>query len=96
MKLNSILGWGVGVLVASGFAQASLVDQAPVTQPSVNRTLVICDHWQWIGNGAVTWGCVSQPRRAGIAGGQVTDEVVLSLQNQINALRAEVEALKRP
>ncbi len=81
-----------------GSAQASfqaLGDTPPVIQPSVNRTLVICDQWQWIGNGAITWGCLSTPRRAGVAGGQATDEVVLSLQNQINALRAELEALKR-
>lgn len=98
MALKLVVGCALGLLVSLGSAQASpqaLGDTPPVVQPSVIRTLVICDQWQWIGNGAITWGCLVTPRRAGVAGGQTTDEVVLSLQSQINALRAELETLKR-
>lgn len=83
-------------MFASTVAWAGVPSQeaSPVTQPSVGRTLLICDQWQWIGNGATTWGCLSTPRRVTVAGGQVTDEVVTSLQNQINELKTQIEALK--
>lgn len=63
-------------------------------QPSVARRVLICDQWQWIGNGATTWGCLTVPRQGFVAGGQITDEVVKSLQDQINKLKAELRQLK--
>jgi hypothetical protein len=76
------------------WAQAQSQEPGPITQPSVGRSVLICDQWQWIGNGAVTWGCLTLPRRVTVAGGVATDEVVTSLQNQINELKSQLEALK--
>ena len=80
----------VGILI--GFAVAGA--QAHAQDPTVGRRVIICDQWQWIGNGATTWGCLMQPRAVSLAGGQITDQVVASLQSQIEALKAEIEALK--
>ena len=80
--------------LASSQDAAPLQESSPIVQPSVGRTVIICDQWQWIGNGAITWGCLSTPRRATVASGQVTDEVVASLQKQIDELKAQVQALK--
>ncbi len=86
----------VGILIgfAVAGAQAHAQDPTPIVQPTVGRRVIICDQWQWIGNGATTWGCVMQPRAVALAGGQITDQVVASLQSQIEALKAEIEALK--
>ena len=83
-------------MLASTSSWAGIPDAEadPVIQPSVGRTLLICDQWQWIGNGATTWGCLSMPRRVTVAGGQVTDDVVTSLQTQINELKDQIDALK--
>jgi hypothetical protein len=66
-----------------------------VGQPSVSRRVLICDTWQWIGGGAVTWGCLTTPRAIFLSDGKTTDEIVVSLQNQINQLKAQVESLRQ-
>jgi len=66
------------------------------TQPTVARQVLICDMWQWIGGSATTWGCLRTPRQVELAGGQVTDQVILSLQDQINKLEDRIEKLEHP
>jgi hypothetical protein len=75
---------------------SQVLADATIVQPSVSRRVIICDQWQWIGGSAITWGCLSTPRAAEIAGGQITDQVVASLQEQINQLNAKVKKLEIP
>lgn len=60
----------------------------------VSRRLLTCDQWQWIGNGAVTWGCLRTPREAIVAGGAATDEAIAHLLQRIEALEAKVRQLE--
>jgi hypothetical protein len=69
---------------------------AETAQPSVSARVLICDQWQWIGNNATTWGCLTVPRAALVAQGQKTDQVIASLQEQINKLEARIKKLEGP
>lgn len=73
------------------FTLVTAISVYAVEPPSVARRILVCDQWQWIGGGAITWGCLSQPREALVAGGQITDEVIASLQDQINALKTQLQ-----
>ena len=75
------------------FSAFPVMAEDAVTQPSVSRRVLICDKWQWIGESATTWGCLSTPRQVELAGGQITDQVILSLQDQISKLEAKLEKL---
>ena len=66
-----------------------------IVQPSVARKIVVCDSWQWIGGDATTWGCLYTPRAAEVAAGQAADQVIASLQAQINALEARLKKLEQ-
>lgn len=65
-----------------------------VGQPSVARRTIVCDGWQWIGNGATTWGCLFTPHEAFVAGGKATDDVVADLQRQIDALTERLNKIE--
>ncbi|MCB0351644.1 MAG: hypothetical protein KDD38_10705 [Bdellovibrionales bacterium] len=80
----------IPALFAFSTARAELSPE----QPSVVRSTIVCDRWQWIGNGATTWGCLYTPREAFVAGGQATDEVVADLQKQINDLNERLKKLE--
>lgn len=76
-----------------GLCLSSTATADNITQPLVSRRVIVCDKWQWIGSGAITWGCLTTPREAQVAGGTVTDEVITSLQNQINQLQSQLKKL---
>lgn len=91
---KSFFFWSISLVVTAGAYAVSVSES--IQQPSVRRSVIVCDRWQWVGGGATSYGCLYRPREATVAGGDVTDEVVSSLQKQINALEERVKKLERP
>ena len=61
--------------------------------PSVERTGVICDRWQF-SNVTMTWSCLTQPREVSVAHGATTDQVVQLLEDQIRKLDERIKKLE--
>ncbi|MFN8791892.1 MAG: hypothetical protein ACK5Y2_10610 [Bdellovibrionales bacterium] len=91
VKIVAFVLLGTLMMYSTSFAQPQVVG----VQPSVSRRAIVCDSWQWIGNGAVTWGCMSTPRETSVAHGLTADQVIFSLQEQINQLEARIKALEK-